>query len=175
MLRLLRVANYRAESFNSPILFLESLAERVPDCVVLDLQMPMMTGVELQQHLLQLAEPPPVIIITAHDEPKTRERCLALGAVRYLRKPIEGDIADRFDRGSRRRQAQSVPPHAQNEIQCFSAIRTPSHGTSGATARLAVRAAPMLSQGECLEAVMSVRYFTDFPTDDQGSMFCCAG
>ena len=92
LLRLLRVANYRAESFNSPILFLESLADRVPDCVVLDLQMPMMTGVELQQHLLQLADPPPVIIITAHDEPKTRERCLALGAVRYLRKPIEGDI-----------------------------------------------------------------------------------
>ena len=92
LLRLLRVANYRAESFNSPILFLESLAEHVPDCVVLDLQMPSMTGVELQEHLLRLADPPPVIIITAHDEPKTRERCLALGAVRYLRKPIEGDI-----------------------------------------------------------------------------------
>ena len=92
MLRLLRVADYRAEAFNSPILFLESLAERVPDCVVLDLQMPMMTGVELQEHLARLADPPPVIIITAHDEPKTRERCLALGAVRYLRKPIEGQI-----------------------------------------------------------------------------------
>jgi FixJ family two-component response regulator len=92
LLRLLRVANYRAEAFNSPLLFLESLAERVPDCVVLDLQMPMMTGVELQQHLMQLDDPPPVIIITAHDEPKTRERCLALGAVRYLRKPIEGDV-----------------------------------------------------------------------------------
>jgi CheY-like chemotaxis protein len=64
----------------------------MPDCVVLDLQMPAMTGVELQQQLLQLANPPPVIIITAHDEPKTRERCLALGAVCYLRKPIEGDV-----------------------------------------------------------------------------------
>lgn len=92
LLRLLRVANYRAESFNSPILFLESLDEHVPDCVVLDLQMPLMTGVELQEHLLRLAAPPPVIIITAHDEPKTRERCLALGAIRYLRKPIEGDL-----------------------------------------------------------------------------------
>jgi FixJ family two-component response regulator len=92
LLRLLRVSHYRAESFNSPIAFLESLTDHVPDCVVLDLQMPMMTGVELQQHLLQLDDPPPVIIITAHDEPKTRERCLALGAVRYLRKPIEGDV-----------------------------------------------------------------------------------
>jgi FixJ family two-component response regulator len=92
LLRLLRVSHYRAESFSSPIAFLESLSEHVPDCVVLDLQMPMMTGVELQQHLLQIDDPPPVIIITAHDEPKTRERCLALGAVRYLRKPIEGEV-----------------------------------------------------------------------------------
>lgn len=92
LLRLLRVANYRAESFDSPVRFLESLAEHKPDCVVLDLQMPVMTGVELQQQLLRLEDPPPVIIITAHDEPKTRERCFALGAVRYLRKPIEGNL-----------------------------------------------------------------------------------
>jgi len=92
LVRLLRAANYRAEAFSSPIAFLESLAERVPDCVVLDLQMPRMTGVELQQHLLALDGPPPVIIITAHDEPKTKERCLALGAVRYLRKPFEGEL-----------------------------------------------------------------------------------
>ena len=92
MLRLLRASNYRAEGFSSPLLFLESLAERVPDCVVLDLQMPAMTGVELQQRLLLLPVPPPVIIVTAHDDPKTRDRCLALGAVHYLRKPIEGDL-----------------------------------------------------------------------------------
>jgi len=92
LLRLLRVSNYQAVAFSSPLLFLESLAARVPDCVVLDLQMPEMTGVELQQRLLLLPEPPPVIIVTAHDEPKTRDRCLALGAVRYLRKPIESDL-----------------------------------------------------------------------------------
>jgi FixJ family two-component response regulator len=90
--RLLRVANYRAETFCSPIGFLEFMTHEMPDCVVLDLQMPAMTGVELQQQLQRLADPPPVIIITAHDEPKTRERCLALGAVCYLRKPIEGDV-----------------------------------------------------------------------------------
>ena len=109
LLRLLRVADYRAEAFSSPILFLESLAERVPDCVVLDLQMPMMTGVELQEQLLKLARPPPVIVITAHDEPKTRERCIALGAVRYLRKPIEGDLLiDSIDKAVRARRAQST-------------------------------------------------------------------
>ncbi len=92
LLRLLRVSSCRAEAFCSPLLFLESLAERVPDCVVLDLQMPAMTGVEVLQHLRRLPDPPPVIIITADDEPKTRERCLALGAVRYLQKPVEGEF-----------------------------------------------------------------------------------
>jgi FixJ family two-component response regulator len=92
LLRLLRLANYRAEAFASPLLFLESLTAHVPDCIVLDLQMPAMTGVELQQHLKHMNDPPPVIIITAHDESKMRDRCLALGAVRYLRKPIEGDL-----------------------------------------------------------------------------------
>jgi FixJ family two-component response regulator len=92
LFRLLRAASYRVEAFSSPFAFLESLAESVPDCVVLDLQMPRMTGVELQQQLLTLKDPPPVIVITAHDEPKTRERCLELGAVRYLLKPFEGEL-----------------------------------------------------------------------------------
>ncbi|HSC13889.1 MAG TPA: response regulator [Gammaproteobacteria bacterium] len=106
LLRLLRVAEYRAEAFNSALVFLDSLAERVPDCVVLDLQMPTMTGVEVQEHLLKLKDPPPVIIITAHDESKTRERCLALGAVRYLRKPIEGDLLiDSIEKAVRGRRA----------------------------------------------------------------------
>jgi FixJ family two-component response regulator len=115
--RLLRVANYRAESFNSPIAFLESLAEQVPDCVVVDLQMPVMTGVELQQRLLELDDPPAVIIITAHDEPKTRERCLALGAVRYLRKPIEGDtLINSIEEavGSKRKSTPRPDPPTRN-------------------------------------------------------------
>ena len=117
LLRLLRVADYRAEAFNSPVVFLESLAERVPDCVVLDLQMPMMTGVELQEHLARLADPPPVIIITAHDEPKARERCLALGAVRYLRKPIEGEILiDSIDKALRVRRRTQTEHHGDGVV-----------------------------------------------------------
>ncbi|HET7608639.1 MAG TPA: response regulator [Gammaproteobacteria bacterium] len=117
LLRLLRVTDYRAEAFNSPILFLESLAKRVPDCVVLDLQMPMMTGVELQEHLARLADPPPVIIITAHDEPKTRERCLALGAVRYLRKPIEGEmLIDSIEKAVRARRRALAKSHGDGVV-----------------------------------------------------------
>src|SRR5690606_37588643 len=58
---------------------------------VLDLQMPAMSGLELQERLSRLDSRPPVIVITAHDEPGTRERCIALGALRYLSKPIDGN------------------------------------------------------------------------------------
>lgn len=88
--RLLRSANYRAETFDSAVTFLESLSRWIPQCLILDLQMPTMTGLELQQRLLQLDIAVPVIVITAHDDADTRQRCLALGAIRYLSKPVEG-------------------------------------------------------------------------------------
>jgi FixJ family two-component response regulator len=91
LVRLLRSANYQAQAFSSAAHFLCSLPEQQPDCVVLDLQMPVMTGIEVQQHLVKLENRVPVIVMTAYDEPGTRERCLALGATRYLRKPIEGE------------------------------------------------------------------------------------
>ncbi|HEX7036628.1 MAG TPA: response regulator [Pseudomonadales bacterium] len=106
LVRLLRSAHYRAEGFGSASAFLASLKERKPDCVVLDLQMPGMTGIELQQELHRLEMPLPVIVITAHDEPDTRDRCLALGAAYYLLKPLEsGTLIDRIGTivGRRRR------------------------------------------------------------------------
>jgi FixJ family two-component response regulator len=92
MLRLLRSANFRAEAFDSAAGFIEFLARQTPDCLILDLQMPTMTGIELQEHLLRSQARVPVIIITAHDQPEAAERCLALGASLYLRKPIEGAL-----------------------------------------------------------------------------------
>ncbi len=91
VVRLLRSANYQAEAFASSSVFLDSLAKRIPDCLILDLQMPGMTGLELQVRLLQLGCRVPVIVITAYDEAETRARCLAMGASRYFRKPVEGD------------------------------------------------------------------------------------
>jgi CheY-like chemotaxis protein len=96
LVRLLKSAHFRAEAFTSGADFLASLPRSRPDCVVLDLQMPLMTGIEVQERLAQEQPAPPsrrpaVIVITAYDEPGTREQCMALGAACYLRKPIEGD------------------------------------------------------------------------------------
>jgi FixJ family two-component response regulator len=89
MLRLLHAANYAAEAFCSGVDFLASLSRRVPDCVILDLQMPDTTGLEVQRRLNDHHVRLPVIVITGYDTPGTRERCFALGAKHYLCKPVD--------------------------------------------------------------------------------------
>jgi FixJ family two-component response regulator len=87
--RLLRASGLDAESYASGQAFLDGAAARPPDCVLLDLHMPGLSGRELLAHIARLAVPPPVVVITAHDTPETREQCLAAGAAAYLRKPLE--------------------------------------------------------------------------------------
>jgi CheY-like chemotaxis protein len=87
--RLLRASGLEAESYASGKDFLESRAERQPDCVVLDLHMPGMSGLEVLRELRAGRASPPAVMITAYDEPATREQCLAAGAAAYLRKPLD--------------------------------------------------------------------------------------
>jgi FixJ family two-component response regulator len=75
-------------TFQSGEQFLASLPEPLPDCLILDLQMPGMTGLEIQQDLARKGIRIPTIIITAHDEAVIRERCKSAGAVAYLAKPV---------------------------------------------------------------------------------------
>jgi FixJ family two-component response regulator len=84
--RLLRGYNFAVLTFSSGQEFLNSLGGRRPDCVILDFQMPGLTGGDVQC-LLSLAEIPlPVIIMTAYDHPAMREQCLRRGAVACIAK-----------------------------------------------------------------------------------------
>jgi FixJ family two-component response regulator len=85
--RLLRAAGLEAEGYASGKDFLA--AERRPDCVVLDLHMPSMSGQQLLREIRGMSFPVPVVVITAHDTPETREQCLLSGAAAYLRKPLD--------------------------------------------------------------------------------------
>ena len=90
--RLLSSAGLDVETFCSGAAFLESLAHHRPDCVVLDLHMPLMNGFEVQARLAVprgLPVPVPVVIITGHDSDETRDRALATRPVAYLRKPVD--------------------------------------------------------------------------------------
>jgi FixJ family two-component response regulator len=86
--RLLRASAYEVVTFDSGEHFLSSLRTRLPDCVILDFQMPGMTGGDVQRALCMSKLILPVIIVTAHDQATLRERCVADGAAAYLSKPL---------------------------------------------------------------------------------------
>jgi FixJ family two-component response regulator len=92
LLRLFHSADFAACGFPSARSFLRELEHLPVDCLVLDLQMPDMSGLDLQRYLRMVCPDLaiPVIIITAHDDPGVRERCLEAGAAAYMRKPVEG-------------------------------------------------------------------------------------
>jgi FixJ family two-component response regulator len=88
LMRLLETSSYDVRGFQSARELLSGLSDGLPECMIVDLQMPNMTGLELQHHLARNRINIPTIVITAHDEPGTRERCIAAGAAAYLLKPI---------------------------------------------------------------------------------------
>jgi len=90
--RLFMAADLDAVVYASGQEFLDSLRGRQPDCLVLDLQMPGLTGLEVQRSLTAAGVRFPTIIITAHDEPETRARCLAAGVTAYLCKPLHDEM-----------------------------------------------------------------------------------
>ena len=86
---LVRSAGYEARGFASAIAFLASGTVRIFACIVTDIQMPGMSGIELKEHLTASQLPVPVIMITAHHDPGIEELANASGAACFLRKPFE--------------------------------------------------------------------------------------
>ena len=88
--RLLRAAGFQAVCFGSAEALLGTDAVNNAACLVLDVHLPGFSGFELRRRLAALGHELPVIFITAHDEPPTREEAKALGCIAYLRKPFDG-------------------------------------------------------------------------------------
>lgn len=87
--RMLRARGLEPRTFGSAREFLASLPNELPECLIADLQMPEMTGLELQHTLYREGFRIPTIIITAHYETGVRKRCEAAGAVAFLAKPVQ--------------------------------------------------------------------------------------
>jgi FixJ family two-component response regulator len=80
-----------AFAFTSAEEFLRSAAIGVTDCLIADIQMPGMNGVELQRALAALGRDLPIIFITAFPDDRVREQVLAGGAIGMLPKPYDGN------------------------------------------------------------------------------------
>ena len=87
--KLMLSAGYDAVSFASGEEFLDSAYLEEAACIITDLQMPGMTGLELQDLLRSRGHTRPVIFITAYPEEQARRQALAGGAVGFFRKPFD--------------------------------------------------------------------------------------
>jgi FixJ family two-component response regulator len=100
--RLLRTRDLSSRTFTSAREFLAELPDGHPECLIVDLQMPEMDGLELQHHLIFNGIRIPTIVITAHNEASIRERCLSVGAFAFLSKPLQDrPLLDAIDRARR--------------------------------------------------------------------------
>jgi FixJ family two-component response regulator len=101
--RLIRSVGFGVQVFGSAEEFLGRGHGRHPDCLILDIRMPGMNGLELQRKLAVSDRDLPVIFITAHgSDQEVRARAMAAGAVDYLLKPLkedEGRSTESYRRG----------------------------------------------------------------------------
>ena len=89
---LLLVMGYSCQAFDRAETFLAAHAPDRFDCLITDIRMPGMSGLELLQHLEAAGSTMPVIVVTSMTDPVTRSRALASGAHAYLTKPVTDDV-----------------------------------------------------------------------------------
>lgn len=88
--RLLRVAGYQTALFASAEAFLDSTEMDLVACLILDIHLPGLSGLELRRRLTASGRDSPVIFITAQDDDSARDEARQLECIAYFRKPFEG-------------------------------------------------------------------------------------
>ena len=97
--RLVRSAGLNVETFGSADEFLLSTEQQVPGCLILDVHLPGLSGLELQQRLKAEGCCVPIVFITAYGDDQMCERALRAGALAFLHKPFEDQaLLDAVDR-----------------------------------------------------------------------------
>ncbi|QDL91095.1 response regulator [Paroceanicella profunda] len=86
---LLRVEGFDVQTFGSANEFLGEPSGAVPDCVLTDIQMPGMSGLDLQKRLRIASPGLPVIVMTALPDRSLRDRAMSAGAASYFEKPFD--------------------------------------------------------------------------------------
>jgi FixJ family two-component response regulator len=111
--RLLRTAGFQPVTYASAEAFLEDLKRPRFDCLVLDIQLEGMSGLELSHRLAAIKDATPVVFITAHDSAEVRAEAESSGCVAYFRKTDPGAVVldairNAVSSTNRRRQNQAA-------------------------------------------------------------------
>jgi len=126
LLRLLRAAGFEARGYGSAGDFLLHPLPDRPGCVLLDLQMPGPSGLELQQALERQGVPLPVVFLTGHGDVASSVRAMQAGAVDFLTKPVKRDtlfeaLRRALERDARQRAARAEADALRQRIATLTA------------------------------------------------------
>ena len=115
---LLRSAGRRVDTFALATAFLESALPDLPSCLVLDVRMPGLSGLDLQKRLTEINKKIPIVFITAHGDIPTSVRAIKAGAVEFLTKPFRDEdlleaINEALEQDAQSRQQQAAAAHLQ--------------------------------------------------------------
>jgi FixJ family two-component response regulator len=120
--RLLHAAGWEVETFSSAKDFLAHRKENIPSCLVLDVGLPGLSGLDLQRRILEANREIPIVFITGHKDVPTSVRAMKAGAVEFLVKPFsEEDLLDAIhqaikrDQSARYQQAQMEDLYSRYE------------------------------------------------------------
>ena len=110
--RLIRSAGWKAETFASAQEFLARPLADPPSCLVLDLQLPGLSGLDLQQRMAELGLDVPVVFLTGHGNIPASVQAMKAGAIEFLTKPVDEEnllkaIQEAIERDRRTRKEQA--------------------------------------------------------------------
>ena len=115
---LLRTAGIQVRTFDSATAFLESLKDEKVSCVITDVRMPEMTGIDLLRHLNEMKADIPVIVITGHGDIALAVDAMKMGALDFLEKPFDDELLLSAVRSALNREKEAAKHNAEiNEIR----------------------------------------------------------
>ena len=123
---LVRDENWKAETFTCAQEFLDHPRKRVPSCLVLDLSLPVLNGLELQKQLAVERIDMPIIFITGHGDVPQSVQAMKAGALEFLTKPLDNDALVTAIRNAIERSSFALAQNAEiQELQDRYASLTP--------------------------------------------------
>ncbi|MDV6034147.1 MAG: response regulator transcription factor [Phycisphaera sp. RhM] len=151
---LIESMNIKVQTFDRPKDFLEHYDPTVPGCLVLDVRMPELSGLDLQAEMASWDYIPPIIFVSGHGDIPMSVRAIKAGAIDFLQKPIKDQILlDRIN------EAIQIDKHARES-------RPPNNDLSSRVSRLTSRereVMDLLVQGRSLKQI-SIEFGISFQT-----------
>lgn len=124
--RLIRSAGWKPETFGSAQEFLDRRRTETPSCLVLDLQLPGLSGLDLQKQMAEAGLETPIVFLTGHGDIPASVKAMKAGAIEFLTKPVDEEdllraIQEAIERDRRTRKQHAQLNDLRDRYQCLTA------------------------------------------------------